>query len=76
MRILVYLLCTLSVIKIFLDLPPEGDIFAIYSVFIESVIFIIIIAMILRTFFKQREGRREKLQRTIQELNQMLSDIR
>ena len=76
MRILVYLLCTLSVIKIFLDLPPEGDTFAVYSVFIESVIFIIIIAMIMRTFFKQREGRREKLQRTIQELNQMLSDIR
>lgn len=76
MRVLVYLLCSLAILKIFLDLPPEGELFAPYSVFLENTMFLIIITMILRTYLKQREGRREMLQRKIHELNQMLSDIR
>jgi hypothetical protein len=32
--------------------------------------------MILRTFLKQREGRRELLQRKVHELNQTLNEIK
>ena len=76
MRILVYLLCSLAILKIFLDLPPEGELFAPYSVFLENVIFLIIITMVLRTYLKQREGRREMLQRKVHDLNQMLNEIK
>jgi len=76
MRVLVYLLCSLAIVKIFIDLPPEGELFAAYSVFIENVIFLIIITMVLRTYLKQREGRRELLQRKVHELNQTLNDIK
>jgi hypothetical protein len=76
MRVLVYLLCSLAIVKIFIDLPPEGELFASYSVFIENAIFLIIITMVLRTYLKQREGRRELLQRKVNELNQTLSDIK
>lgn len=76
MRIIGYLICSLAILKIFLDLPPEGDVFATYSVFLESIIYILVLGIVLRTYFKQREGRREMLQRKVNELNQTLSDIR
>jgi hypothetical protein len=76
MRVLVYLLCSLAIIKVFIDIPPAGDLFASYSVILENVMFFIILTMILRTYLKQREGRREMLQRMLQELNQILGEMK
>jgi hypothetical protein len=75
MRILVYSLCTLAIFKILLDILG-GDALAVTSVFLENIIFLIIMAMIVRTYVKRREGRREMLQRKVNELNQMLNEIR
>jgi hypothetical protein len=75
MRILVYSLCTLAIFKIVLDILG-GDALAVTSVFLENIIFLIILAMIVRTYVKRREGRREMLQRKVNELNQMLNEIR
>jgi len=75
MRILVYALCSLAIFKLFLDLLG-GELVASYSVFVENVIFMIILAMIIRTYVKRRQGRRELLHRKINELNQKLSDLR
>jgi len=74
MRLLVYSLCTLSIFKIFLDIQG-GNSMAVTSVILESIIFLIILTMIVRTYVKQREGRREKLQRKVSELNQMLNEL-
>ncbi|MFH0921296.1 MAG: hypothetical protein V1913_13165 [Fibrobacterota bacterium] len=75
MRILVYSLCTLAIFKIVFDILG-GDSVAVTSVLIENIIFLIILAMIVRTYVKQREGRREKLQRKVNELNQMLNELK
>jgi len=75
MLLLVYSLCGLSVFKIFLDVVG-GEQYTPYSVVIESVIFLIVLFMVVRTCIKQREGRREMLQRKINELNQMLNEPR
>lgn len=75
MRLLVYSLCSLAILKIFLDIMG-GELVALYSVFIENVMFLILMTMIVRTYVKQREGRREMLQRRIGELNQMLNELR
>ena len=75
MLFLVYSLCGLAIFKLFLDVVG-GEQFTPYSVAIESLIFLIVLFMIIRTCLKQREGRREMLQRKINELNQMLNEPR
>jgi hypothetical protein len=75
MLFLVYSLCGLAVFKLFLDVAG-GEQYAPYSVVIETVIFLIVLFMIIRTCLKQREGRREMLQRKINELNQTLNEPR
>jgi len=70
----VYTLIALSVVKLFLDLWGH-QVVATWSVLLEAVIYAVILVMIIRTSLKRREGRREKLQRKIRELNEMLSEL-
>ncbi|MBL8026520.1 MAG: hypothetical protein JNL74_08920 [Fibrobacteres bacterium] len=70
----VYTLIALSVVKLFLDLWGHQAV-ATWSVLLEALIYGVILVMIIRTSLKRREGRREKLQRKIRELNEMLSEL-
>ena len=74
MRVWVYLLLSIAIIKIFLDI--QGESVALYSVFLDNAIFAILLVLIARTYFKQREGKREQLQRKLHELNQLLNENR
>ncbi|OGS36248.1 MAG: hypothetical protein A2293_12045 [Elusimicrobia bacterium RIFOXYB2_FULL_49_7] len=69
----VYTLCGLAIVKVLLDVAL-GELYAPYSVAVETLIFFSIFFMIIRTFLKVREGRRETLLRRINELNQQLTD--
>lgn len=75
MVFMIYSLCGLAILKIILDVVG-GELYATYSVAIETLIYFIVLYMIVRTYLKQREGRRETLQRKINELNQMLNSGR
>jgi ABC-type transport system involved in cytochrome c biogenesis permease subunit len=75
MLILVYSLCSIAVIKIILDIAG-GEFVAIYSVVLENIMFFLILTMIIRVYFKQREGRREMLQKKIHDLNQRLAEMK
>jgi membrane protein implicated in regulation of membrane protease activity len=70
----VYTLIALAVVKLFLDLWGH-QVVATWSVLLEAVIYGVVLVMIIRTSLKRREGRREKLQRKIRELNEMLSEL-
>ncbi|OGJ89472.1 MAG: hypothetical protein A2487_12670 [Candidatus Raymondbacteria bacterium RifOxyC12_full_50_8] len=77
MTILVYSLCSLAILKIIIDVVDHSNwIYYSFSVLIEQIMYLFIIAMIIRTYFKQREGRRELLQRRVQELNQKLNEVK
>jgi hypothetical protein len=75
MLILVYTLLSLSFFKIIVDLY-FGEVMVIYSIFLENVIFGVILAMIIRTHYKQKEGRKEKLQERYNELSKSGDDIK
>ncbi len=71
---LVHTLIALAVVKLFLDLWGQQSV-ATWSVLLEALIYGVVLVMIVRTSMKRKEGRREKLQRKIRELNEMLSEL-
>ena len=68
MNLLVYTLISLAIFKIVVDLY-FGETMTVYSIFLENIIFGIILAMIIRTHYKQKEGKREKLMEKLNDLS-------
>jgi hypothetical protein len=71
MSFLIYSLVGLSVFKLIID-ALGGNLIATYSVFIENVIFAIILTIIIRTSIKQKQGAREALLKNIEELKKQV----
>jgi hypothetical protein len=69
MTTLVYSLIAITVFKIIIDLwDRESN--ALYSVFLENVIFLIFLFIILRIHFKQKMGEKEKLAKDLESISE------
>jgi hypothetical protein len=69
MLTLVYSLMALTVFKVVIDLwDRESN--ALYSVFLENIIYLIFLFIILRTHFKQKMGEKEKLAKDLESISE------
>jgi hypothetical protein len=71
MLTLVYSLIGLTIFKVIIDLWDRESM-ALYSMFLENVIFLIFLFIVLRTHFKQKLGEKEKLAHDLESISESL----
>ncbi|MFP4521723.1 MAG: hypothetical protein ACLFQK_06215 [Fibrobacterota bacterium] len=74
MKLMIYTILCMGVLKLILD-NAFGHSIMLYSVIAENVIFILILILVVRTYMKQKVGRREELEKMIKQLsNKLMQD--
>jgi hypothetical protein len=68
---LTYSLIGLTFFKIIIDVWDRESM-ALYSVFLENIIYLIFLVVILRTHFKQKLGEREKLAKDLETISESI----
>ncbi len=74
MHLFVYSIISLSILKILLDFFA-GPLYTSYSITIEFLIIAILLILLTRSYLKQKEGSREKIQRKIRKLETAYEDL-
>jgi hypothetical protein len=73
MIIWAYCLVSISLFKIILDIA-NPDLFSSLSLVLDNVIYAIILTLIIRITYMQKQGKREKLKEKLSELEKSIAE--
>ena len=68
-----YCLVSISLLKIILDIA-NPELFSTFSLLLDNVIFAIILTLILRITYMQKQGKREKLKEQLSNLEKNIAE--
>jgi hypothetical protein len=69
-----YFLIAIALCKIIVDLVDPG-LFAVFSLWLDVFIFLLLLGNIIRTSFLQKQGKREKLKEKVAQLEKNLTEV-